>query len=275
MLLTIRANKKTLMSIAIKTRWLFVAVFVLSLEFCFGQTAPVNFTFSGADTPVWDFTGSFQINQNMQGAGGQDVPLSFSIAITQDPAGQLRGTDWTILGVGNDFVAANYFVSGRVTGGGTAAKVTLLVRLKGEDTIAGVFTPFNLVIKYDLQVVEGALVGKSRGSARFSKLGSATINDANVSLPLAAGMNGSWTLQLSVVALQKLAGSASIVLSNGRTLPATLSGSFASGRSAVKLTGINEATGSRLNVVFFDNAAAPDSMRGRILGQTVQQSPSL
>jgi hypothetical protein len=258
------------MRIAIKTRWLFAALFALSLQFCFGQTSPVNFSFVGADTPVWDFSGSFQISQNMQGAGGQDVPLSYTIAITHDATGRLQGSDWTFLGVGNDTVAAHYVVSGRVSGGGTATKVTLVVRLSGEDTIAGVLTPFNLVIKYDLHVFGGALVGTSRGSARFFKLGSATIKDS-VSLPLAPGMDGSWTLQLNIVALKKLAGSASITLSNGRILPATLSGSFASGRSSVRLTAFNDGKGSRLNLIFFENATAPDSLQGRILGQTVRK----
>ena len=259
------------MRIAIKTRWLFVAVFVLSLELCFGQASPVNFSFTSADAALWDLSGSYPISQTMRGAGGLGIPLSYSITITHNAAGRLQGSGLTFLGVGNDTVAANYLVSGRVSGGGAATKVTLVVRLKGEDTIAGVLTSFNIVIQYNLQVSGGALVGKSRGTARVSKLGRATVNDANVSLPLAAGMDGGWSLQLNMVAFTKLAGSASIVLSNGRTLPATLSGRFSSDKFSVRLTGINEGRGSRLNVTFSSNATAPTTMQGSILGQTVRK----
>ena len=258
-----------------KSRLLFVAVLVLSLPLCFAQTSPVNFTFSSDETPLYDFTGEFQVEDVLQGGAG-DVPLAFGITITDDGRGRLRGSDvlgadLTFLTIGNDTVAANYVVTGRVGGGVNATRVTLTVRLFGEDTIGGVSTKFNLVIRYDLQVMGGVLQGKSRGSAKFAKLGSARILNPAVSLALPAGMDGSWSLQMNIVPLSKLAGSGSIVLSNGRVLASSLSGRFSSGRFTVKLTGIDDNGGGRLNLVFFEGAGSPEIFIGRILGQTIRK----
>ena len=273
-------RQKTLMRIVIKSRLLFVALFVLSFRFCFAQvpSGAVNFSFAAADAPIWDLTGTLQVNQMMLGAGGQNVPLSFSINITHDARGRLRGSGLdegiTILSINNLSVAANYTVTGKVSGGGAATRVSLVVRLTGEDTIAAITTPFTIVITYNLQIQEGALVGKSRGSARFKKLGGGgRINDPNISLPLPAGMDGSWSADMNIVPLDKFGGSGSIILSNGRALPASLSGSFSrqSLVSTVKISGINEAKGSSVTVRFLDGADAPQSLRGSILGQTLRQ----
>ncbi len=265
------------MSIAIKSRLLWFSLFVLSVPFGIAQTLPITFPFNGVETPLWDFTGSFQINDHMQGADNRDVALSFGIAVAHDARGRLRNSDQTLsseltfLTVGGDTVAAHYVVTGSVGGRPNAPRVNLVIRLFGEDTIAGVVTKFNILIRYDLEVVEGVLQGKSRGSAKFAKLGNATIRNANVSVAIPPGMDGSWNLQMDIVPLKKLAGSGSIVLSNGRILPANLTGSLDSGRFKVKLTGINENAGGRMNLIFFEAAASPEILQGRILGQTVRK----
>jgi hypothetical protein len=270
-------GKKKRMSIAMKSRSLFLAVCVLSLRVCLAQTS-VNFTFSGGTTPIYDFGGTLQIADVLQGtAGGPSLPISFEVPITEDGRGTLRGSDVPgvtnplLLMVGSDPVAAHYKVLGRVSGGVNAARIKLVVRLFGDDVIAGVQTKFSIVITYDLSVVEGALQGKSRGSAKFSTLGSAIVRNTAVSIPLPAGMDGSWSLQLNFVPLKRLGGTGTITLSNGRTLPMRLSGSSALGRFVVRLTGINEGAGNRLNVIFFDGVAAPEVVLGRVLGQSVRQ----
>ena len=272
------AGKKMRMSIAIKSRLLFAAVFVLSLPLCFAQTSPVTFAFTGADTPLWDLSGNFQINDVLQGViGGQDVPLSFGITLTDDGHGRLRGSDAAALSgpilvtVGNDTVAAHYVVIGRVAGGVNDTRITLMIRLTGEDVIAGITTKFSIIVRYKLAVVEGVLQGTSRGSAKFSRLGTAIIRNPEVSIPLPAGMDGSWSLQMNFVPFKKLAGIGTIVLSNGRNLSFRLSGSSSAGRFAVKLIGINENLGGRLGLIFFDGAANPEVVTGRILGQTIRQ----
>jgi hypothetical protein len=256
---------------------LFVAVCILSLRVCLAQTS-INFTFNGGTTPIYDFGGTLQIADVLQGtAGGSSVPISFDVPITDDGRGMLRGsdvpgvTDPLLLMVGSDPVAAHYKVIGRVSGGVNAARIKLVVRLFGDGIIAGVETKFSIVITYDLTVVESALQGKSRGSAKFSTLGSAILRNTAGSIPLPAGMDGSWSLQLNFVPLKRLGGTGTITLSNGRTIQMRLSGSSALGRFVVRLTGINEGAGSRLNVIFFDGAGAPEVMLGRVLGQTIKQ----
>lgn len=261
-----------------KSRWLFLSVCVLSLRFCAAQTSPVTFAFTNAELPLYDFSGTLQIADVLQGtAGGLTVPISFEIPITEDGRGTLRGSDVPfvtsplLLMVGSEPIAAHYKVLGRVAGGVNAPRIKMVIRLFGEDVIAGVLTKFNIVITYDLSVVEGALQGKSRGSAKFSKLSTAIIRNTEVSIPLPAGMDGSWSLQMDFVPLKRLAGTGTITLSNGRTLLMRLSGSSALGRFVVRLTGFNESLGSRLNVIFFEDTATPEVVLGRILGQTIRQ----
>src|SRR5205085_8671072 len=112
-----------------------------------------------------------------------------------------------------------------VSGGVNAARVKLVVRLFGDDIIAGRQTQFSIVITYDLAVVEGALQGISRGRAKFSTLGTAIVRNTEVSIPLPAGVDGSWSLQLNFIPLKRLGGSGTITLSNGRVLPMRLTGS--------------------------------------------------
>src|SRR5579862_5993784 len=58
-----------------------------------------------------------------------------------------------------------------------------------------------------------------RGSARFSGLGSGrSLSDVATSIP--ASSDGTWTLQLNIVPLSRLVGSAQIILPNGRILQA-------------------------------------------------------
>src|SRR5437762_1560386 len=71
------------------------------------------FSFGPETAPIYDLTGSFQINQTMIGAGQTEVGLSYGIDVTQDSRGFLTGAGTTIVMVGNDFVAAEYTVKGK------------------------------------------------------------------------------------------------------------------------------------------------------------------
>jgi hypothetical protein len=82
------------------------------------------------------------------------------------------------------------------------------------------------------------------------------------------GSDGTWMLQMNVVPLSKLGGSALVILSNGRTLQFNLTGSYSAARdtSKIKMAGINDSRGNSLSVVL-----GPESrLRGKVFGQSVR-----
>src|ERR1041385_3348290 len=134
----------------IKSRFLFFALLVLPAMFCLGDvpSGVIDFSFDSSSVPVWDITGDITISDQMIGTGGQIVPFSYTISVTQDSRGVLSGSSVRsgiiILNIGNDFVAANYTAKGKVSGGGDVTRISLTVNLKGEDVVAGVTTGFTL-----------------------------------------------------------------------------------------------------------------------------------
>ena len=263
-----------------KCRFCFL-VFLLSSLYLGSAQAPsglVSFSFDSPGSLVYDLTGSLSIEQPMIGAGGQETPIAFSVDVTDDAKGRLSGTGMTILNVGNDFVAAAYKVNGKTSGGGNSVnRASFTVKLTGEDTIAGVpNTRFSITLHYNLEAdaEQLAFIGSARGSAHFSGLSSGSIK-SDVSVGLAPGMDGSWSVQMNIVALKKLAGSATITLSNQRALQTNLKGSYSLSTAVakVKLSGFNESKGTsvELNFISSEEGTEIEKLRGKILGQSVRQ----
>jgi hypothetical protein len=270
------------MTIRNRNRFWFIAFLLLSfqlpVQFCRAQapSGDVSFSFGGDVAPVFDLTGSLSLEQQLLGAGGQTTPLSFGIDVNHDARGHLSGSGVTLMTIGNDVVAANYVLVGTASGGGPRPnRFSITVRLTGEDVVAGVSTRFKVVVHYNLLADPGSqtLVGTARGSASFSNLASGPIkSDVTVQLP--ASMDGSWAANMKILALRRLAGTATIVLSSGRALPTSLTGTYSS-RSAVaniQMAGINEARGTvvHLNFISSEQGTEIQFVRGKILGQSVR-----
>jgi len=254
---------------------LLVAALLASARFCQADAPDgvLPFTFNAPNAAVYDLSGGLQLNQTMVGPAGTEVALSYGVELTQDARGFFTGSGETIVQIGdNDFVAAAYSVKGRIRVIGDATHVTLVVRLRGEDVIAGVFTPFNISAVYELNVAAetGTLEGRARGSANFGRLGRSKISSTPVSLALPSGAGGGWTLQLTIVPLNRLAGSALVILPNGRTFQAHLSGRFFGDRSVVRISGFAEGRGNSVTIVF-NTGLEVLFLRGRVLGQLVVQ----
>jgi len=238
----------------------------------------INFSFDPAVLPLWDFSGTFQpTNQTIQGAGGSDVPLSLAADLTQAANGRLTGSGLTVVGIGSDFVAANYTASGRVSGDSSKAKMNLTIRLKGDGVVAGRATHFNISVTYKLQVKReaGVLAGTAQGHANLGSLGGGPIK-SDVAAPLPPGMNGSWNLQLDVSTLSKISGTGTIFLSNTRTLPGNLTGSYSGSadQSKIKFTGVDAAKGSSLNLTLETHSLGVSrivKLKGKVLGETLQE----
>jgi hypothetical protein len=181
----------------------------------------------------------------------------------------LTGTGETLVVVDDNYVAAEYTVKGRISGGGTNPRVSVTVRLNGDDIVGGVQTTFSINITYNFQrnSDSGQFQGTARGSARFDKLGSGKIRST---VPVTLPGDGAWVLQMSIVPLSSLAGSAQIILSNGRTLQTTVSGSYSSSSdtSSVKVRGFDDSRGNSAKVVFDSNELL--QLRGTLFGQSVR-----
>jgi len=270
-----------------KSRLLILALLSVSLRFCSAQapSGAVNFSF-GTDTPVFDLTGSYGFTQQLNGTGGTPTDLSFGIALVNDTRGGLTGSGSALVSIGDGSFApfgANYIARGRVSGGGAkATRVTLTVHLFGSDTVSGVpNVAISGMITYDLTVdpVALALNGTGRGQISLGKLGSSHISSDVGPIPLPQGVDGTWVVQMTIVPLNRLAGSGTIIVGNvvdqnvgtvGRSLPEGLTGTFSASANLakVKLTGSNNSRGTSLNLTFTPDGGI-DSANGTILGQKV------
>jgi len=237
-----------------------------------GQAAPsgpVSFSLTNATALVYDLTGRYQFGHEVVVAGGRTVMVSLGLSVQQDAAGVLRGSGVTNIQVGNELIAASYSISGRVTGGGgNATRATLSVRWLSSGVAVGTNGSFTISVQYNLGVSPGGLSGTATGQARFAKLGNGTIKSTLSAVPLPAGVNGRWSVNMN---LQPPGGTGSVILPNGRSLPASLAGSFSarSGLELIKLSGVGSDPGSALTINFFPATGAVDSLSGKMLGQSV------
>jgi phage baseplate assembly protein gpV len=228
-----------------------------------------SFLFTNATALVYDLTGRYQFGHEVVVAGGRKVMVSLGLSVQQDAAGVLRGSGVTNIQVGNELVAASYSISGRVTGGGgNATRATLSVRWLSSGVAVGTNGSFTISVQYNLGVSPGGLSGTATGQARFAKLGNGTIKSTLSAVPLPAGVNGHWSVNMN---LQPPGGTGSVILPNGRSLPASLAGSFSarSGLELIKLSGVGSDPGSALTINFFPATGAVDSLSGKMLGQSV------
>ena len=194
--------------------------------------------------------------------------LSLGFSVQQDATGLLRGSGVTNVLIGTDLVAAQYTVTGGVSGGGgkaTLAKLSILWLVPDPVVAANGLT---ISIQYNLGVSNGLLNGTARGLAKFGKASSRSINSSISAVALPPGADGSWSVNLN---LQPPGGSGSIILPNGRSLQTSLASSFSarSGLGQVKLAGVGGDRGTALSINYFPVTNAINSLSGKVLGQTV------
>lgn len=239
----------------------------------------------GANTPVYDLTGYYDLDQSIEGAGGTLTDLSFSVYLNNGPGGALTGTGTALVTLADGEVApfaASYVATGRVSGGGNnPVHVTLTVRLVGNDTVVGIpDTRIRITVTYNLTVdpVGLALNGSAKGSLSLGG-DSARINSAVGPFALPSGADGTWSVQMSIVPLNRLDGTGVITVGSGlnanaqtigRVLQTGLTGSYSvqTGVSRVTLNGLGFSRGSSLKLNFFSDGSI-ESFSGTILGQKV------
>jgi hypothetical protein len=260
-----------------RNRLWFIAVLALSSNFCFAQLQ-FSFDFTNTTiTPLIDMNGVFQVGDQIIGGGGVPVAFNYGVPITHDSRGVLRGSGGTLVQIGDDVVAAAYRANGRVSGGGNnSIQVFLAVTMRGEDVIGGVLTRFSVSVAYHLTFNPdtASLEGSSRGKVTIARDGTSRIASDDISTGIPSGGDGSWTLNVTAVPLNKMVGSSQIIISGGRPVNAVVSGHFDPDTvSVARLVGINGDRGSASTISFTvtDDEVVLETIQGRILGQRVLQ----
>lgn len=280
-----------------KNRLLFIPALLLSLPLALAQapSGAVSFAFDRSTFPLWNFTGAYQFSQQMVGIGSL-APLSFQVFMTHDLAGRLSGTGTTIVTLGQEVVAAKYALNGTVSLSGNATRVAFTVTLAGGglNLIAGQPRSYNISLAYNLMVdpdpanppawIAPARGAPVRGIVEVSGVGTATvIPDDDFAVALPRGVDGGWSVNMDILALSRLGGTATIVIDSSAspdraaylpgtlTLYANLAGTFKPtlALSQVLLTGLRESRPASLQLTFANGDTQPARMVGRILGQTV------
>jgi hypothetical protein len=258
----------------LKCRLLAIILFLFPLVVGLAEppSGTLFYSFDTDNAPVWDFTGTFQFEHQLQGEGFTD--FSFGIAVTQDGNGRLTGSGVTIIAVGSDFMAGDYTVKGRVSTSGGLARVSMTVRIKGQGILAGRGTSYAIIITYNATVDPETfeLVGRARGSARFADVGKARIK-SDFSIPVPEGVTGAWTLVINVLPLAKLGGIAFLTPSSGQTIQFDVGGSYSASHdeAKIKLSGTTPNESTQL-VLVVDGAGDILAAKGRVLGQRVRQT---
>lgn len=212
--------------------------------------------------PLWDFTGSYALTNGAFRAG---------LNLTHAPSGTLTGTGTVHYNDGLTRLDANELGRGRITGS-AASQIT------GKFTGAGQFSgiafgipvsgPFNGTIALTLDPTNHTLFGTETAMICIRGRGCRTLN-TNVSFQLPAGLDGTWTLGLSVTTSNNIVrGTATAQLSNGGELPFNVRGAYspATGSSRLKLMGTGNARGRRLSLRV-DSSGQLQSLNGNLFGQ--------
>jgi hypothetical protein len=263
-----------------RNRLWFIAVLALSSNFCFAQLQ-FSFDFDNTNSPIIDMNGVFQVEDVIVGGGGVPLALNYGVGIDHNSRGVLRGSGFTIVQIGTGNLPAFYRASGRVNGGGdTPVQVFLSVNLRNDGTLAGVDTRFSITVAYRLTFnpVTARLEGSSRGRIVLAHSGPSRIASDDISVGLPSGGDGSWTMNVNVVPLNRMVGSSQLILSSGdpsggRGVNALVLGHFDPATiSVARLVGTNGDRGSAGMFSFStteEGDVVLETIQARILGQRV------
>ena len=237
----------------------------------------------GTDAPVFDLSGDYSFTQTYTATDGSSGDIVIVFTMSQDSHGRLSGSGSAILvQIGDSVVAASYRLSGRVTGGGGLVhRAIFTVNMNGNDVVAGILTQFHITANFNLAIerpdTNGVFQLVDDGSvfnANFQKLGSLKVFMTDISSPVPT--DGTWTINTESINFgNRMTGTGSIALSNGRTLSMGLSGSNVpkQGVAKVHLSGKQTGQGSSVSFSVVPNSSTtPISLTGTVMGQSVRLS---
>ena len=226
------------------------------------------------DVPLWDVTGTYHLSGTSNG-----VSDTATFVITNAANGAITGTQTEVLNDGSITIDTFSKVTGKigVKAGIPSAKLKSSGTLTASDISAS--TTGTARGKATASVVESNLtveiafsetlkLNHVSGSEKFS---------ADVSASLPDGMTGDWTLDTSITNnVDKLGGTGTLTLSNGRTFTYQITGSYSDKKEVAKLKLVgargSAAAGTSLSLTTTNAGAGEAAMtlttlKGKILGQ--------
>lgn len=272
------------MTIRFNPRWLLVFTLLFSFQLARAQVViPPVVSFDVGDTnnpdsQLWDLQGTYRLDVLVQQKNGIATPFRLSFVLLQDPSGKLSSptndnTEEMEI-TENGVFAVTPKVTGKVTGAGGTAQVTLNFNVTGSGTLSGqavdtVKASFKVKAETD---PSGNLVGISVGkfSATLSGQGSISGKVPDFSMPMPNGANATWNLSFQIAGLQKISGSL-IATTPVRAMGFDLSGKYngifnlkAKGANDVQDTSSGIGSSGKIQILpTFDSM----SFNGKVLGQ--------
>jgi hypothetical protein len=272
------------MRIRFNPRWLLISALLFSLQFCRAQVVtppPLSFdlgTVTG--TQLWDLTGAYTLNLTVSQNNGVQVPLNLVFSMVHDGRGNLSGPTndlQTLILADNNFFPVFYVVKGKVTGFNGTARARFTIRLisAGPGDVGGLQVQnFGGTITVDAETDSETqeLVGSAKINANFGSFGTLR-GPIDFSTALPSGVDGTWTLSMQFLALNKVGGTASVIMPND-TFGLNVSGAFKSDVFQLKSRGANNVENTLSGIgstatIFIGSDFSLIFLNGKLLGQRV------
>lgn len=276
------------MRIRLNLRWLLVPALFFSLQLCRANNLTFNFDTNSA--PLWDLSGTYSFTLSIQEHSGAVIPVTLAFNMRQDAAGHLHGfandSQSVFIDENSSFVVT-YRISGSVRGSDQGPIAHFVVHFVGNGSSSGRPNgPFSATLLVEAAVSpDGSLTLEPIKPIRFiASLPQSSVrgSDFEDTIPLPAGQNGSWSLNLQFDTLNRAIGTA-IVTTPSQSLGFNLSGVITSLDPSpaynLKMTGArdvaNTVGGAGSKAAVFLSSSSTNtpldtiSINGRIMGQRI------
>jgi hypothetical protein len=219
-----------------------------------------SFNFAG-DQAVWDLSGIHSISNST---------LEIEQSLAHAPNGRVTGTHALQLRESGATIRANETMRGRV--GVARGQVTLAA--SGTGRFTGMVSGFPVSgttsssTAFALDPTSRTVGGRQSATFCVPARGCQTFR-TNVSFALPEGVDGSWSLTLSITNDAPVRGVATVQLANGRTLDWNVRGRVKGEMARLRLVGIDETRGIGLQAKLGSDGSLR-SLRGKLFGQPVR-----
>jgi hypothetical protein len=238
-----------------------------------GGVALGDYTLSfGTNLGVWDFSGSYT---------DYLAVLPGVSTVSMDPSGKLFGTGSGTITEQGDYLDFTGSFAGTTRTVGNVVRVALNLKMIGSGQVEGHSVTFSATAHENLELdpVGLQLIGTASGRATFTIPGigrrSMPIPTTDVVEAIPPGMIGTWDLTLDVSTNKtKYTGAATATLSNGRSIPLLITGSYAprTDNSNLRLNGagLNRAISLALSASVTNAQMTLHKFTGKALGQSLK-----
>jgi len=220
-----------------------------------------HYTYDFTTRPLlWDFSGTYALT------GGE---LQIVNVLTNLPSGTISGAGQTVL---DSFFSAFQARANIETGRVLVANRRLSIDVKGKGPTSGRLFAHDYTGEFHERLTghldpTNRTIIASINNASCQPDHTCDVHSSNVVFHLPGNMNGTWSLTMDLATSNKvILGTASVELSNGRTLDFNVSGPTA--KRVLRLQGTGEAARTKLTVNLSTNGELR-TLKGKLFGQNL------